>query len=502
MNKKILTLLLALVLLGSSCTKYLGVDEVNPNSASAVPPKLLLPAALNNLVLVMDNPRYFDFCYLWYGAWSISSGYAQDPVFVQYSLYNTSFQASWSILYPIGQNLTVIQNAATDPNDGGYKAIAMILKAYIMQNLVDIWGNVPYSQAFGATSGILKPKYDDQQKIYEDLESKLTAAIKIIQGLTVNANAIPAFSDIVYGGDMSMWAKFANTLKLRLLVHQSGMSGRASYITSCIDSTASAGYLGAGEGAMVNPGYSASTSLPPFYGVFYSTSGTQNADAYTYFYAGKDAVDFLVANSDPRLSHYFNAPAGGGAFEGNYIGQDATIHPALAPKLTATLGYSATNGQYYMVGSPSESAPLLTDFESLFIQAEAAQRGFISADPGTLYNAAVTQSFASMNLASAAAAYLSQNNAQVNYANSQNPLTLILTQKWVAMNGVAPIELWTDWRRTGIPANLHFTENANKANPTPPVRLLYPQTEIVSNNDNVTAVGTINAFTSKIFWQP
>ena len=501
MNKKILILLVSLVLLGSSCTKYLGVDEVNPNNASAVPPQLLLPAALNNLALVMDNPRYFEFCYLWFGQWSISSGYSQPLNLLQYQLYNTSYQASWSLLYPIGQNLTVIQNAATDPNDGGYKAIAMILKAYIMQNIVDIWGNVPYSQAFGATSGILKPKFDDQQKIYEDLEVKLTAAIKIIEGLTVNATAIPGSSDIMYGGDMSMWAKFANTLKLRLLVHQSGMSGRASYITTCIDSTASVGYLGAGEGGAVNPGYSTTANISPFYGVFYNIDGTQRADAYTYYYAGKDAVDFLVGNNDPRLSHYFNAASGGG-FAGNYMGQDPSVHPPLAPKNTATLGNSTTNGQYYLVGSATESAPLLTDYESLFIQAEAAQRGFISADPGALYNAAVTQSCASMGVTAAASTYLAQANPQVNYTNAPDKLTLILTQKWIAMNGIAPVEMWTDWRRTGIPSTLHFSENANKANATPPVRLLYPQTELSSNNDNVVAVGTINAFTSKIFWQP
>ena len=505
MNKKILILLVSLVLLGSSCTKFLGVDEVNPNNASAVPPKLLLPAALNNLALVMDNPRYFEFCYLWFGQWSISSGYSQPLTLLQYQLYNNSYQASWSILYPIGQNLTVMQNAATDPNDAGYVAIAMILKAYIMQNLVDIWGNVPYTQAFGATAGILKPKYDDQKAIYENLEVKLTAAINIINYLTVNANAIPASSDIMFGGDMTKWAKFGNTLKLRLLMHQAGMANRGTYIKSCIDSTSSTGYLGAGQGALVNPGYNASAGeMNPFYQVFYSASATQVADAATYYYAGKDAVDFLVANSDPRLSHYFGAPSGGGAYAGNYMGQDVVTHTPLGPKNTSILGYnaSATTGMYYMIGSPTQSAPILTDFESLFIQAEAALRGYSTADPSALYASAVTQSCAYYGLTAAAATYLALPNPQVNYVNATNKLTLVLTQKWIAMNGIAPIEIWTDWRRTGIPATLHFSENANKANATPPVRLLYPQTEISSNNANVLAVGTINAFTSKIFWQP
>jgi len=119
-----------------------------------------------------------------------------------------------------------------------------------------------------------------------------------------------------------------------------------------------------------------------------------------------------------------------------------------------------------------------------------------------LYASAVTQSCAYYGLTAAAATYLALPNPQVNYVNATNKLTLVLTQKWIAMNGIAPIEIWTDWRRTGIPATLHFSENANKANATPPVRLLYPQTEISSNNANVLAVGTINAFTSKIFWQP
>jgi hypothetical protein len=69
------------------------------------------------------------------------------------------------------------------------------------------------------------------------------------------------------------------------------------------------------------------------------------------------------------------------------------------------------------------------------------------------------------------------------------------------MNGVAPMAIWTDYRRTGYPDFIHFTEDPAKKNPTPQVRLLYPETEISTNNENVTAQGDINVFTSKIFWQ-
>ena len=82
------------------------------------------------------------------------------------------------------------------------------------------------------TKAYLKPKYDDQQAIYEDLVLQLDAAMDLINTTPVDAEEVGAY-DIVYHGDMGLWMKFANTLKLRLLVNQSDMAGRASYIYRC-----------------------------------------------------------------------------------------------------------------------------------------------------------------------------------------------------------------------------------------------------------------------------
>jgi hypothetical protein len=501
MNKKILTLLVSLILLGSSCTQFLGVDEVNPNTASAVPPKLLLPAALTNMVKIMDAPRRFDFVYLWYGLWSISQGYSQPSALMQYRLLNSNYQGAFTLFYTTGQNLKMIEKAATDPKDAGYKAIAMIMNAFIMQNLVDIWGNVPYSEAFSADAGILKPKYDDQKAIYEDAVLKIDAAIKLIQGLPADATGISAASDVMFHGDMGLWAKFANTLKLRMLIHQSGMASRDTYIKAALATTSSVGFLGVGEGALVNPGFiETDTQMNPFYETFYKGDGTGQSDATAYYFAGKDAVDFMVANADPRLGRFF-LPYSGTSYAGNYLGQDVNTHPPLLPNLTSKLGYLKGNAGY-LIGTPTEAAPLLTDFESLFIQSEAVVRGYITGDAKALYNSAVTQSFLYMGLTAVDAnTYYSQAKFTTNYDNATDKIGLIITQKWLALDGVAPVEIWTDFRRTGYPQNLHFSEQADRANDTPPVRLLYPQTEISSNNDNVVAVGAIDPFKSKIFWQ-
>lgn len=501
MKKIFITLLVSLVLLGSSCSDFLTVNEVNPNSASQVPGKLLLPAALKNIATVMNTPGNFDFVYLWHGLWSISTGYTQPTALMQYNLQNSSYQGPFSSIYTYGQNLTEIEKASADVKECNYLAIAMILKAYLMQNLVDIWGDVPYTEAFGTGTGILKPKYDKQKDIYEDLVKKLDAAIKLIQNAPADATEIPSSSDIMYAGNMAKWAKFANTLKLRLLVHQSGMSGRDTYIKSAIATTASVGYIGAGEGGLVNPGFLNSVGkMNPFYERYYKADGTSQSDGITYHMGGKDVIKFMKDNADPRLSHFFNPTlADATVWDGNILGQD--LAQALAPNKTSYLGFKAGD-KTYMVGTFDKSSPLLTDFESLFIQAEAVERGLMTGSGKALYNAALTQSCVYMGVTTPlTAAFLVADKASVNYDLAPNKITLILTQKWVSLNGVAPIEIWTDYRRSGIPTTLTFSSDPNKLNATPPVRLLYPQREISVNNDNLVAVGAINAFTSKIFWQ-
>jgi hypothetical protein len=502
MKKNILIILVAVALLGSSCQDFLSVDEVNPNTASAVAPKFLLPAAIKNVAATMGNPRRFDFVYLWHGLWSISAGYSQPQNLVQYKLLNSNYENAFKEFYYAGNNLDIIEKASTDPKDANYAALAKIMKAFIFQNLVDCWGDVPYFDAFQAPK-ILKPTYTKQKAIYEDLVIQLDAAIALIQNAPSDAAAIPGSSDIIYGGDLGKWLKFANTLKLRILVCQSGMTGRETYIKDNIATTASIGYLGAGEGVLVNPGFVVSEGkMNPFYEYFYNASGTSNSDGVTYYFAGKDAVDFYSTTNDLRLAKFFNSyttPPAAPAYDGNIFG---TLPDGLTPAAqTSKLGY-AVDDAGTMIGTATKSAPLLPDFESLFLQAEAVQRGLITGDAKALYESAVIQSYLYMGLTSGNAInYLGQEFASVNFDVSSNKLELILTQKWASLNGIAPVTIWSDYRRTGYPSGLHFSVDPAKENDTPPVRLLYPQDEINVNNANVVAEGDINAFTSKIFWQ-
>jgi hypothetical protein len=499
MKKFIYIFIVALAFAGSSCNDFLSVNETNPNSASSVAPRLVLPACLNSVATVMNSPRNADFVYLWHGLWSISAGYTQPADLTQYRLRNSSYQGVFLNLYTTAKNLDAIEKGATDPKDAYFVAIAKIMKGYIFQNLVDLWGDVPYTEAFQTDAGNLKPKYDKQQAIYEDLVVQLDAAIGLIQNATADANAVPALSDIIYQGNMSKWLKFANTLKLRILLHQADMAGRTSYITTAIATTASVGYLGAGESALNNPGYLVSAGkMNPFYEYFYKSDGSAQSDATTYYFAGYDVVNYMTSTNDTRIGKFF-LPYSGTKYGGNVFGKLAA--DLTSSLTTSKLGYSKDDASF-LIGSATKSTPILTDFESLFIQAEAAQRGLITGDVKALYEGAVTQSFLYMGLSSASAAnFLAQPTFKTNIDLSTNKLDLILTQKWVALNGIAPFEIWTDYRRTGIPTFITYSPEPNREKDFPPIRLLYPQNELDVNNDNVVAVGTIDAFTTKIFWQ-
>lgn len=491
--KKLLILLTVLIALGYSCKKdYLSVDEFNPNNASSVPANLVLSAALNNTARNFTQPDNYNFIYFWYGQMSISGGYSQPTNLTQYNLLASDYQGIWSNNYTNLNNYDYIEKHSTTPQLQPYKAIAKIMKAYIFGALVDVYGNIPYKQTFKAPA-ILKPQYDDASEIYDSLVVQLDVAMNLINSAPLDAEAVGNF-DIIYKGDMSKWLKFANTLKLKLLLNESGVTSKAGYITTALATTptTAASYIGAGEGAMANPGYlKTANKMNPFWENFYKQDDSQQADGLGYYVCGQDAADFLTANNDPRKLLFF-APnsTGGTTIKGNYFGA-LLLEPV---PTTSKIGPG-------MLQKFDQSSPLLPDFESLLLQAEAVQRGLIAGNAKVLYETAVTQSIKyEGSTAAAATTYLGQGKPLVNFDLAPNKIQLIITQKWVALNGLIPLPVWTDYRRTGFPDFLHWSADPAKRNTTPPVRLLYPQSELSTNNANAIAQGDINLFTSKIFW--
>jgi hypothetical protein len=280
------------------------------------------------------------------------------------------------------------------------------------------------------------------------------------------------------------------------------------------------GYLGVGENAEVNPGYK-SDKPNPFYNTYKNTTAGVATANNIYFRANKYGIDYYAYNGDPRRARFYEAGANG------LVG----VQYGLPPVTANSSGNLAGIGPGVYKTATSAQA-LLTSAESFFLQAEARFRGFLTtgASASSLLTTGITENFTYVG-ATGAAGYISGNAGYADVdiaAPSQDPtnpnvpaggLFTIISQKWFALNAINTLEVWNDYRRvdmktpTGVDVGHFIYGQAVGFNPGPPisvspqntstvipVRLLFPQTEYNYNPANASAQGTINQFTSRVFW--
>jgi hypothetical protein len=466
------------------------INSPNPNVPSTVPVPFSLAAAIKESADLMYNGNE-DFLQYWMGYWSVSGDYIPNNSVVLYQLNTDYFAANWDQAYHNLKNYDVIETASiTDPSPN-YEAIAKIMKAFVYQRIVDLYNNAPYTTALNGGADNF-PTYDNAADIYKSLIAKVDSAVDLINTAPVDAK-VPGSDDVMFGGDMSLWVKFANTVKLKLLIRTTvnpvmDIKGALSGLT--VDD-----FLAAGEDAAVNPGYQnvSGQQNPLWADIGYVPAGQPTTDN-SYFRACSYAVNFYQANNDPRDA-YFYSPNSSGEIKGRAFGSTDLEH---------NTEISGPGGPG-ILKSPSQDAVILPAFESLFLQAEAAQRGYISGTASTLYTDAVTESFRLLGVEgyeSAAATYMAQSNANTNFTYSSDKIKTIITQKWAALNAYDPLESYSDWRRLKIPANLPVSIYPGNTATHIPYRLLYPSSEYNYNSSNVNGEGSIDPLNSKIFWMP
>jgi hypothetical protein len=423
----------------------------------------------------------------WLGYWASSGSFAIDVPEATYNegpgFANTLWGNQYGVLFDLHQ-AEVKGLANQDTLTAG---ASIIMSAMLWQDMVDLFGDIPYSQTFNLADYPL-PAYDKGQNVYNDLQKRLDLAITYMSTPGTHATAFTAI-DIVNHGDRTKWIKYANTLKLRLLMHQSEINGfdPTAELTNIQNN---GGVLEAGETVSVNPGYTNATGQQsPFYAGYGFT--VVGSDANSGNKANSYFVNLLKANNDPRLTKFFDPLAPGNTVVGNVFGL-AAGNPLNSSKVGSGLAKSADQDQW-----------LMTDVESLFLECEAIQRGWLPGDAATKYAEAITASFTFLNVPDAttkAATYISSFPYDGTIQNT-------LFQKYIALCGIAPVEVYSDLRRIGydiLPASVGgvpwFSVNTGVISDKLPVRFPYPQSEFTINAANVAAVGPVDNFTSKIFW--
>lgn len=475
----------------SSCDDYLDVNE-DPNNPSSeiVKPEIVLGATqvytysqlarnMNQLGNLMMNN------------WTRDVGASNSSYYFNEQTYNVTsefYSGIWENLFIRTSNYTFIQNT-TDSGYDNYKAIAKILKSYYFQYLVDLYGDIPYSEAHKRGAN-LTPAYDDDLAIYRDLVVQLDQAIDLINNAPPES-LNPGSNDVMLNGDMDMWIKFANSTKLRILLRESQRTASASYVSGKINEMQQNGaeFLGPNDNVKINPGFAASENQQNAFASLFLNFSDGYVNNYASTAATKYTITYLTNTNDTRRNRIYSA-----ASNGTYAGhQQGDI-------LSPSTNYPVSHVGPGLLVNSAQDGIVFTAAESLLLQAEAVQRGYLSGSAKDLYESAITESYKLLGLTAAdASTYYSQTLPLVGWAASAgNEIQAIINQKWIALNGINGVETWIENTRTGFPAHVPLSNVAPGS--SRPIRLLYPSSEITGNTANTPQQSESQAFTSKIFW--
>jgi hypothetical protein len=448
LNKIFFYLVLFFIIIQVSCSKEIFTKtNDNPNAPGTVTPGNILPGVQTSLAYTQggDIARYTSLIT------QQSVGFSrQAAAYYSYVFTSTDFDTPWGNIFTsvLGNNKDLLQKADA-AGYNVYGAIGRIINAYTLQLLVDEWGDIPYSQAFLGDAQ-QHPVYDNQQALYDTIENLLDVAIAKLSDPDPGGQT-PSADDMIYGGDASLWIKFAHAIKARLYIHQS--KDNAAMASQAL-AEASQSFESNAENADFAFGTTETFSNPVY------QFNQQRADID---YGAGYLTDLLTTLDDPRLG------------------------------LTTDPTYSDFSqvgvGSFY--GDINGTVEFITYEEMEFLKAEATLRSTGNyAEAQAFYQEGIRASMEKLGVSSADAdAYITANGT-LPVTSVADAIAAVATQEYISLY-LNP-EAWTLWRRTGAP-ELAPVAGTNGI----PRRFLYPQSEYSLNGTN-TPEATL--YSPKIFW--
>jgi len=428
------------------------------------------------------------------------------------------FLAQYRELEKIYSKLSTIDQA----DNRIYMIAAAIFLYDQTQKMVDLHGDIPWSEAGklstnGGNYSASLAKYDDAASIYTTMLDNLKGFADELNAINVPAYIQKKFStqDLINLGDIKLWKKYCNSLRLRILTRASGASAFSSRASSEIATI---------------------LSSPDKYPVV--TSNSENIKVAVYDLssditaksfkdglegdagrisntAGKVMIDHMKANADPRLRAMFQP---GDSAKGVYTGvdpvgdrnaQDAAIN---RDSKIALYNRSTVSRNQYFPGI------LINAAEVSFLAAEYYLKTANLSAAKTAYETGIRQSVEyyywirtlsndvssgplTPTNATEVNAYIASIGVNWDLAlTTADKLTLIATQKWIHYSVVQPHESWAELRRLDAPALSFEVDNASNIIKQPPVRWFYPSTENIYNKTNYDVVSSKDNLTTRIFW--
>ncbi|GAB2847968.1 RagB/SusD family nutrient uptake outer membrane protein [Hymenobacter ruber] len=528
------------------CKDFYNVN-VNPLTPTAVGLYSLLPVTQVNMAEALgDN----------------IGGLSQYTMALMQQLYNTrsignfqqtgdSFSGEWAVLYRgvLINNERIITQGTTEQR-WNYVGIAQLQKAYVFSQMVDVWGDIPYSEALKGEVNPA-PRFDKDEDIYNGTASIQGLFSLIDEGLAnlAKTGAVPTKPtlgevDLIYKGDLDKWARFGRTLKLKLY-NQLRKTTAAATVRNQVEPllNGTAGPLMAEEVGDFQLGY-LNTANPDNRNPGYVTDYNANPENRIgrYFYEG------MLTLNDPRKPYYFYNQLAVGASTTNqdYISpldpRFVTVRPGTSSQyasVASTASVQTVQGLYPVGGryddgkggktgttSGKAEAPqrLLTYYSLKYTEAElrltvyndvaAARAAFSDALQASFNKVNVIATADGSPVIPAASITTYKNSALArfdNAATAEDKLEVIMYEKYVASFGYG-VDVYTDFRRTGHPtirvsqeavslsapnSGLLVDDGATRANGPFPLRLYYPTNDLTLNPNSPRSQRDV---TAPIFW--
>ncbi len=501
---KFLILGLSAVFIAISCTDNFDEINTNPNQPDRLSdPSLLLP----EIIWGIANRN-------WDNSFDRGSIVADQVSNLFVGSFNdwTRSDANrfgW-VYYDKLKDIDFMIQIAEEQGLDNYKGIGLVLRAFIFQTITDNFGPAPYSEAGNAKEDVNFPKYDSQEAIYTGILEELAMANGLLGGTTE-----AVVGDILYDGDVQNWRKFANGLRLRILLRQSDRKDPSAAMQAIVGNpTANPLFTSYADQAALEYLNETSNAHPAYTG---NVSDWSSSSSTRLSY---NMEVILKSMNDPRISafalptsatantgfpEYFGVPNGlldVGSWNGGVINQ------SLIGLLWAPRQYDES-----LVTPNAPQSVFMPYSEVQFILAEAREKGFISVgNAGTYYLNGIKDQFdyyasrvpdhwtlpTAAQLVPDPSYYVQET---VTYTGTQvEKLNKIYTQKWLSLFMVG-FEAWSEWRRVGVPEIVAGEATSGFI----PVRYIYPADEVRLNVDSYSEAvnmlgGSGDEITTRVWW--
>lgn len=425
---------------------------------------------------------------LMYGTWQLNGELMQYTVNLQsenihrYIIRDSYANTPWNYLSKWAANADHMRRLAILKEEPNCQAIALTMRALMVSNQTDLFGSIPFSEAYKGrdTVAITQPRYDTQQEVYTRLLQDLELANSLYD---VKKPLQTPTKDLIYGGDVSKWRKFTNSLHLRLLMRLSNRDQEMN-VTQRIqkivnDPTTYPVFTSNADNAILT-----FTNISPNvnrFGKYTEKNFSSNTRVMAEY-----IIRLMDGLGDPRLVIY--ARQQNNEWKGLPSGYPTTE--------TINDGSATLNKE--VLGDYTSPSTYMRYDEVLFILAEATYRGMLRGgeiEAQKYYEQAILASidfWDSVNPSSVRVTQ-AQKDQYIQKTTYNNTLEQIMTQKYIAQFWCG-YEAWADYRRTGYPVLIIGTATDN--NGILPTRLMYPsraqQTNSVHYEEAVREMGGDN----------